>query len=151
MNRNLKFIFILLFIANILALMFIQKEKANITADIERCQINSNLNKIKVFKDSLPEEKDILTLIGQLTKLGNSLDLDIPGGIHYQPLKVNKNGYKNLVFTMAVAGEYRKIRKFIYNMETFRKLIYIESLSLRKTGSGNDNLVIDLQVTTYFK
>ena len=150
MNKHLRNIFIFLIHLNIVMLVAINNKKSSIIKDVETYEINTNSGKIKDFKNSLPEEKEIVNLISQLTKLGNDLNLVMPG-IHYNPLKMAKSGYKNLVLTFGVEGDYRKIRQFIYNVETLRKLIYIESLSLRKSSSEGDNLAIELQVSTYFK
>ncbi|MFH1824450.1 MAG: type 4a pilus biogenesis protein PilO [Candidatus Firestonebacteria bacterium] len=150
MNKVLKITFLFLIIFNILLLIIIRDKKKNTIKNIERYQVNLNSEKIKNFKDSLPEEKDILNLISQITKLGNNLNLIVPG-IHYLPLKTSNYGYKNLVFALTVTGEYKNIRQFIYNIETIRKLIYIESLTLRKSTLEKDILTIELQVSTYFK
>ena len=66
-------------------------------------------------------------------------------------MKDSGNGYKSLSFTLAVSGDYERIRQYIYKMETLRKFIYIESLTIRK-GAGEDNsLTVDLSVSTLFK
>ena len=147
MNKHYRNIFIIMIILNIAALFAINNKKASVIKDVETYEISLNSGKIKDFKNSLPEEKEIVNLISQITKLGNDLNLS---GIHYNPL-VTKNGYKYLVLTFGVEGDYKRIRQFIYNIETLRKLIYIDSLSLRKSSVGNDNLAIELQVSTYFK
>ena len=144
----LKYIFVILLIANVA--VFFKQDTAvkSFKADIESYNAAISAEKVTAFNKALPEEKEIVNLISQLTKLGTNLNLTVPG-IHYAPLK-ETNGYKNLSFTLAVIGDYEKIRRFIHGMETMRKFIYIEALTLKKAGESND-LIIELQVSTYFK
>ena len=150
MNITLRFIFALLFILNA-AFFFVIKDKkdAPITS-VESHEAGKNLAKIKAFSDSLPDDKEIVALVSRLTKLGTKLNLKIPG-VHYAPLKTDPNGYKNLVITFSVTGNYSDMRKFIYELENMGKLMYIESLTMRKNSSDKESMNIDLQVTTYFK
>ena len=150
MSKILKYIFAILLLANIYVLFNLKSEQQTFKNDVELYYYAINADKTKSFNTSLPEEKEITTLISQLTKLGSSYNLTIPA-IHYTPMKDSGNGYKSLSFTLAVSGDYERIRQYIYKMETLRKFIYIESLTIRK-GAGEDNsLTVDLSVSTLFK
>lgn len=148
LSGTLKYIFILLLLIN--AAVFFKQDTAlkSFTADIENYNAALSSEKITAFNKALPEEKEIVNLISQLTKLGTKLNVTVPG-IHYTPLKENI-GYKNLSFALTVIGDYENIRRFIYSIETMRKFIYIESLTLKRSGENN-KLIIELQVSTFFK
>ena len=149
MNASVRIIFALLLLANGSLYFVAQDRKDSLIKQVESIEAGKNAGKLKIFNDSLPEEKEISQLAGRLTKLGSRLNLSIPG-VHYDPIKNDANGYKNMVFTLSVSGEYKNIRRFIYEIETMDKLMYIESLTLRKTSQDKDNMTIDLQVSTFF-
>ena len=53
--------------------------------------------------------------------------------------------------TMVLAGNYNDIRQFIYELETAAEFILIEEVKLSRTGDAEDDLVLELGVSTYYR
>ncbi len=53
--------------------------------------------------------------------------------------------------TMVLAGEYADIRQFIYELETAREFILIEEVILGQGAESNEELVLTLGVSTYYR
>jgi len=150
MIKILKPTIIVLVLVNLFLIFSINSAKTALISAIEYNQVSLNSDKISTFKNNLPEEKDMLNTISQISKTAAQLNLNMPG-VHYSPEKNTKNGFKNITFTFSVEGDYRNIRKFIYKIETLRKLIFIESLNIRKASAEKETIIIDIQVSAFFK
>jgi Tfp pilus assembly protein PilO len=65
--------------------------------------------------------------------------------------KEEDSSLASLHSTMVLAGDYEDIREFIYRLETAPEFILIESVVLGQ-GNGSDNdLVLTLGVSTYYR
>jgi len=65
--------------------------------------------------------------------------------------KEKDSSLASLHSTMVLAGDYEDIREFIYRLETAPEFILIESVVLGQ-GNGSDNdLVLTLGVSTYYR
>ena len=53
--------------------------------------------------------------------------------------------------TMVLAGEYEDIRQFIYELETAREFILIEEVILSQGDESDEELVLTLGVSTYYR
>lgn len=114
--------------------------------------IKENLSKIKSdlekFDLILPRHEEITRLIRELPVMAKKTGVKV-SGVKYQPF-VKDEGYNRLYFSLPVEGGYSNIRRFIYEIETMRKIIWIERLAIRTSYSMRKELSIQLTMSTYF-
>lgn len=65
--------------------------------------------------------------------------------------KERESSLASLRNTMVLAGEYEDIREFIYRLETAPEFILIESVVLGQGNGPDDELVLTLGVSTYYR
>lgn len=65
--------------------------------------------------------------------------------------KDRESSLASLRSTMVLAGEYEDIREFIYQLETAPEFILIESVVLGQGNGSDDELVLTLGVSTYYR
>jgi Tfp pilus assembly protein PilO len=53
--------------------------------------------------------------------------------------------------TMIVAGDYRNIREFLYDLESSRDFLVIENVSLAQSEQNEAPLVLTIEVATYYQ
>lgn len=117
----------------------------------EEC-FKENFNKIENdlqgFDLMLPRHQEITGLIRELPKMAKKTGVKV-SGVKYQPF-VKEEGYNRLSFSLPVEGRYSNIRRFIYEIETMRKIIWIERLAIKSSSSTSEELSIQLTMATYF-
>jgi Tfp pilus assembly protein PilO len=104
---------------------------------------------VEEFAQGYPPQADLVPLIGRLTKLARSLDLNVPS-VDYRPTPIKETGLIKVTISMGVDGTYGKIRRFLYDLETMRRELVIESLSL-KDLRGTSDLQVQLQLAVYIR
>lgn len=110
--------------------------------------INNIKNGLKKFDLILPRHEEITRLIQELPAIAEKNGVKV-SGVKYQPF-VKDEDYNRLSFSLPVEGQYSNIRRFIYEIETMRKIIWIERLAIRTSYSMRDELSIQLTMSTYF-
>jgi Tfp pilus assembly protein PilO len=104
---------------------------------------------VEEFAQGYPPSAELVPLIGRLTTLARSLALEIPT-VEYKPAAVKEVGLTKITVTMGVEGNYGKIRRFLYDLESMRHHLVIESLSLADP-KGISDLQVRLQLALYFR
>lgn len=101
------------------------------------------------FSQGFPPRTELVNLMGRLTKLAGSLNLKVPG-TDYQPSEIKGTGLTKVTVQMGVEGAYNNIRRFVYELESMRRFLVVERLSLRdlKTPSA---LQVQLQLAMYLR
>ncbi|HYL81060.1 MAG TPA: type 4a pilus biogenesis protein PilO [Candidatus Acidoferrum sp.] len=111
--------------------------------------VQSAFREVEEFGQGYTPQTDLVPLIGRLTKLASSLALDVPS-VDYRPSAVKEVGLTKVTVSMGVEGSYGKIRRFLYDLESMRRQLVIESLSLADP-KGISNLQVRLQLSLYFR
>lgn len=150
-NKLLIFLIFVVSIANLI-LFFLNSENNKLAikyaVDLE---ISKYVKDIIDFYNIIPKEKEIIKLVSELPNLAKASNLKI-SSIRYEPFrKESKSSFKKLSFSIPVDGSYADIREFIYRIENLRKLIRIESISLRKEREEPAIVGVELYVSTYFR
>lgn len=151
--KNKLFIFLIFVVSIANLILFLLNSKNNKLAikyavDLE---ISKYAKDIIDFYNIIPKEKEIIKLVSELPNLAKASNLKI-SSIRYEPFrKESKSSFKKLSFSIPVDGSYADIREFIYRIENLRKLIRIESISLRKEREEPAIVGVELYVSTYFR
>jgi Tfp pilus assembly protein PilO len=101
------------------------------------------------FSQGFPRRADLVGLMGRLTKLANTLALQIPD-TDYRPSEMKEAGLTKVTMQMGVEGTYEKIRRFVYELEGMRRFLVIERLALREQ-KGASALQVQLQLAMYLR
>ncbi|MEW6089105.1 MAG: type 4a pilus biogenesis protein PilO [bacterium] len=102
---------------------------------------------LQKFDLILPRYEEITRLIRELPNIAEKTGVKV-SGVKYQLIK--DEGYNRLSFSLPVEGSYSEIRRFIYEIETMRKVIWIERLAIKTSYSMREELSIQLTMSTYF-
>ena len=109
----------------------------------------SAFREVEEFSQGYPRRADLVGLIGRLTKLAQSLSLQVPD-VTYTPSEMKEASLTKLVVTMGVEGTYGKIRRYLYELEGMRRFLVIERLSLRDSKEASD-VQVQLQLALYLR
>ena len=111
----------------------------------------SAFREVEEFSQGYPRRTDLVGLMGRLTKLAQSLSLQVPD-VNYTPSEMKEASLTKLVVTMGVEGTYGKIRRYLYELEGMRRFLVIERLSLRDSNSkGTSDVQVQLQLALYLR
>ncbi|MEK6645877.1 MAG: type 4a pilus biogenesis protein PilO [Candidatus Firestonebacteria bacterium] len=153
MKKNKTFIFFIFgfCILNFLLISLNQKNNKLVIEYAKEIEMSKHIKNIMGFYSIIPKEKEMIRLVSELPNLAKNSNLKI-SSIKYQPFKKEEqSSFKKLSFSIPVEGNYNNIRKFVYKIENLRKLIKIESISLKKEKEGSDIIGVELYVSTYFR
>lgn len=67
-----------------------------------------------------------------------------------EPEANRESALAKLTVTMVVAGDYRDIREFIYELESSPEFVVIDNVALAQSEDTNAPLVLTLEVSTYY-
>jgi Tfp pilus assembly protein PilO len=109
----------------------------------------SAFREVEEFSQGYPRRTDLVGLMGRLTKLAQSLSLQVPD-VTYTPSEMKEASLTKLVVTMGVEGTYGKIRRYLYELEGMRRFLVIERLSLRDS-KGTSDVQVQLQLALYLR
>jgi len=109
----------------------------------------SAFREVEEFSQGYPRRTDLVRLMGRLTKLAQSLSLQVPD-VNYAPSEMKEASLTKLVVTMGVEGTYGKIRRYLYELEGMRRFLVIERLSLRDS-KGTSDVQVQLQLALYLR
>jgi Tfp pilus assembly protein PilO len=109
----------------------------------------SGFREVEEFSQGYPRRTDLVGLMGRLTKLAQSLSLQVPD-VSYTPSEMKEASLTKLVVTMGVEGTYGKIRRYLYELEEMRRFLVIERLSIRDS-KGTSDVQVQLQLALYLR
>ena len=109
----------------------------------------SAFREVEEFSQGYPRRTDLVGLMGRLTKLAQSLSLQVPD-VNYTPSEMKEASLTKLVVTMGVEGTYGKIRRYLYELEGMRRFLVIERLSLRDS-KGTSDVQVQVQLALYLR
>jgi len=101
------------------------------------------------FKTMLPERGDYSRLVDKIYRLAKE---DGVKNISFgTDAKEEKEGdLVQLDFSMPISGDYRNVRKFIYDIETSPLFLNIDNLSLTSSGDEGE-ITLTIALTTYMR
>ena len=103
------------------------------------------------FSQGFPRRTDLVGLMGRLTKLAQSLALQVPS-VNYTPTEMKEASLTKIVVSMGVEGTYGKIRRYLYELEGMRRFLVIERLSLRDSkGTTAAQVQVQVQLALYLR
>ncbi len=106
----------------------------------------------KFYKDVLPADSAAARRIAytRLEQLARQFNLR-PTRTGTDPGTDEESALARLLVTMVVAGEYRNIREFIYELESAPEFVVIENVALAQSEEANAPLVLTIDVATYYR
>ncbi|MFQ5801933.1 MAG: type 4a pilus biogenesis protein PilO [Candidatus Methylomirabilales bacterium] len=110
--------------------------------------LDSVLKGVQQFRNRIPPQGTILSMIRRVTDQAQRLDLDVPS-VNYQPAKVTEEELVKLTVQMEVEGSYGGVRRFLYEVEGLQDPLVIEKVVLT-SRRGTDRLSLRLQMAAYF-
>ena len=106
-------------------------------------EILKNLNKFP------PKNLEIKKIIGGLDSLARGVSLSIRD-VSYDSKKAGKSGIYPISISFPVEGKYANVKSFIYKLESSRRLLTIDDLSLEK-ASGREDIRLKIRISVYLK
>ena len=105
----------------------------------------------RFYRDVLPEglAGARLESFARLTALAASHDLTMERRSS-SPRGVENSLLRKLDISMLLQGEYRDLRRFIYDLEVGNEFLVIEEIVLRRNENVSDGEVLDLGLSTYY-
>ncbi len=123
-------------------------ETAQATVDGKR-RADAELKKF--YKDVLPADWTTARRLAytRLEQLARQFSLR-PARTGTEPEADRESALARLTVTMVVAGDYRDIREFIYELESSPEFVVIDNVALAQGEETNAPLVLTIEVSTYY-
>lgn len=106
----------------------------------------------KFYKDVLPADWTAARRLAytRLEQLARQFNLR-PARTGSEPEADRESALAKLTVTMVVAGDYRDIREFIYELESLPEFVVIDNVALAQSEATNAPLVLTIEVSTYYR
>jgi Tfp pilus assembly protein PilO len=106
----------------------------------------------KFYKDVLPADWTAARRLAytRLEQLARQFNLR-PARTGSEPEADRESALAKLTVTMVVAGDYRDIREFIYELESSPEFVVIDNVALAQSEATNAPLVLTIEVSTYYR
>jgi hypothetical protein len=89
-------------------------------------------------------------LYGKIDKLATATGVR-PGQENYEPTQERGSNLGKLTANVMLFGDYRNIRRFIYELETAPEFLVLENISLSQGREREQGLNVLVKVATYFR
>ncbi len=110
---------------------------------------DSGMRQLGQFKTMLPERGDYISLVDKVYRLAKEDGMKSASfGTDAKELK--EGDLIQVDFTMPISGNYRDVRKFIYDIETSPLFLNIDNLSL-SSGKDEGEINLTIALTTYMR
>lgn len=100
------------------------------------------------FRKALPPETAFPQLISFISDLADKRSLSIPG-ISYQPAETEAPSVARILISFNLKGDYRDIRKFIYEIEQSSYFLIIENMVLASSPKEGEKIQLELRTAAY--
>jgi len=98
----------------------------------------------RIVKETLPEKKDIPSLLTSISQAGRAADLEFK---LFQPKKEKlKDFYAEIPVDLQISGSYHNLAVFFDSISRLSRIVNIKKLKLKK---GKNKLNINCQAVTY--
>ena len=98
----------------------------------------------RIVKETLPEKKDIPSLLTSISQAGRAADLEFR---LFEPKKEKKRDfYAEIPVGLQISGSYHNLAVFFDSISRLSRIVNIKNLKLKK---GKDKLSINCQAVTY--
>ena len=129
-----------------------RRDHANARATVTgKSQADAEL--AKFYDDVLPPDLSGARRITYLPleQLAKATNLELANSSQ-DTAPVRDSNLRKLTQTAVLSGEYRDIRRFIYQLETAPEFIVLENVSLtQETGERSRGITVTVQVATYYR
>jgi Tfp pilus assembly protein PilO len=106
---------------------------------------------IKRFWEKIPERADFPELISDVSSLARMAGLTV-NRVQYSPEEIPENKLLRYKLNFSVAGEYLKIKKFIFLIEKSERILTIDEVSFQGKNEGQSSGVqMSVRLSTLFK
>jgi len=109
-------------------------------------RLKADINK---FNEMLPHGHEMTKIIRELDSLARGVSLSIRD-VSYDSKKAAQSGIYPISISFPVEGKYANVKSFIYKLESSRRLLTIDDLSLEK-ASGREDIRLKIRVSVYLK
>lgn len=104
---------------------------------------------IKEFKETLPTELGLTTVLSDINKKAKKNGLGFKAG-SYSPSAVPNTNINKYSISFTVSGDYGKVKRFLYDLETLKHLLVVEEVTLSKGSVMQVGTALTISVSTYY-
>lgn len=101
------------------------------------------------FNRMLPGQGGLTKVINDIFRVADSNGLTIPTG-DYSPKTVREAGISKYTISFPVEGTYKKIKRFIYDMEVLGHILAVEEIAF-SSSKGGGKIGLNIRISTYFR
>ena len=110
---------------------------------------DSGIKQLVQFKAMLPERGEYIRIIEKVYRLAKEDGMK-SDSFGTAAKEVKEGNLIQVDFSMPIAGNYRDVRKFIYDIETSPLFLNIDNLSL-SSGKDGGEITLTIALTTYMR
>ncbi|MBI5492849.1 MAG: type 4a pilus biogenesis protein PilO [Deltaproteobacteria bacterium] len=102
------------------------------------------------FKKGLPDANELTGILKEVLESARRNDLKAPAG-SYSPEAVKDTDISRYTISLPVEGRYQQIKRFIYEIESSKRPVVIEEITLA-SGRGEDGAIgLNIRLSAYYR
>ena len=112
---------------------------------------DSGIKQLGQFKTMLPKREEYISIVDKVYRLAKKDGMK-SASFGTAAKEVKEGDLIQVDFTMPISGDYRDVRKFIYDVESSPIFLNIDNLSLSSGGDENEgDVTLTIALTTYMR
>ena len=104
---------------------------------------------METFIAMLPGQGQLTRVITDIHRVARRNGLNVPSS-DYGQKTVREAGISRYTISFPVEGTYKKIKKFIYDMEVLEHVLAVEAIAF-SSSKGGGAIGLNLTISTYFR
>ncbi len=108
------------------------------------------VQEVEAFKkERLVSGSDLTEVLDEVFKAARKNGLKIRSA-DYKPATIEDTDISSYVFSFPVQGRYGQIKKFIYDIESSKHMLTVESITMQSSEKAAGRLGLDIVLSIYF-
>ena len=114
-------------------------------ASVERALMD-----VETFEKHLHGEGAHTRIVNDVFRLAKKNRVKIRAG-KYSPDTTERGGYSRYTISFPVEGSYRRVKKFVYDIETFKRPLVIEEISFGRSKRAGGTTELTIKLSAYLR
>ncbi|TKB79603.1 MAG: hypothetical protein E8D45_03845 [Nitrospira sp.] len=118
---------------------------------LQRHEARRTKQEMSRFMSALPTTQEFAPLALAISEEAKRYGVKLPA-LSYRLDKPEAGMAPKALFLGTATGRYEDLRRFIYHLETYKQLLFIEDLTVLRTNTrSGDAVTVNIQIATYLR
>ncbi|VAV82293.1 hypothetical protein MNBD_DELTA01-24 [hydrothermal vent metagenome] len=100
-------------------------------------------------KEKLVKGSELTRVLDEVFKAARRSGLKIKSA-DYNPVTIKDTDISRYLFSFPVEGNYRQIRRFIYDIENSKRMLVVEGITMHSSKKAAGSIGVEIELSIYF-